>query len=68
MNDDKIEKYEEIQISYINGNKKWVVEQLDTIDIAEFLEYLKEQGDTEAALNLIISYFITKRRQKWIII
>ena len=64
MNDDKIEKYEEIQISYINGNKKWVVEQLDTIDIAEFLEYLKEQGDTEAALNLIISYFITKRRQK----
>ena len=64
MNDDKIEKYEEIQISYINGNKKWVVEQLDTIDIAEFLEHLKEQGDTEAALNLIISYFITKRRQK----
>lgn len=64
MNDNKIEKYEEIQISYINGNKEWVVEQLDTIDIADFLEYLKKQGDTEAALNLIISYFIRKRRQK----
>ena len=55
------ETYEEIEISYVNGNKQHVVEQLETIDIPDFLNYLKEKGDIQLMLDIVISYFTRKR-------
>jgi len=53
----EIEKFETIHLSYINGNKKQMVEQMADIDISDFLEWLSENRSIDRALALIISYF-----------
>jgi len=55
--ENKITKYETIHLNYINGNKKQMVEQMDDIDIPDFLEWLNEVTTDDKAMALIISYF-----------
>ena len=64
MNSKQIKKFETIHLSYINGQKKQMVEQMADIDIADFLEWFvgidNVHGDAGTALALIISYFKIK--------
>ena len=54
------QKYEEIWMSYINGQKKQMVEQMAHIDIADFLEWVSDKRSVDRALAIIISYFKIK--------
>ena len=60
MNDNKIKKYEEVWMSYINGQKKQMVEQMADIDIADFLEWVSDERSVDRALAIIIFYFKIK--------
>ena len=60
MNSKQIKKFETIHLSYINGQKKQMVEQMADIDISDFLEWLSDDRSVDRALALIISYFKIK--------
>ena len=64
VHENKIEKFEEIHMSYINGQKKQMVEQMEDIEISDFLEWLQEDRTVVRALALIISYFKIKEQLK----
>jgi len=55
-----ITKYKTIHLNYINGNKKQMVEEMNNIDISDFLEWLNEETTDDRVMALIISYFKIK--------
>jgi len=63
--ENEIEKFETIHLSYINGNKKQMVDQMANIDIPDFLEWLSENRSIDRALALIIAYFKIKEEIPW---
>ena len=56
----RIERYKNIHLNYINGNKKIMVEEMNEIDISDFLEWLNEETTPDKAMALTISYFKVK--------
>ncbi len=56
----RIERYKNIHLNYINGNKKIMVEEMNKIDISDFLEWLNEETTPDKAMALTISYFKVK--------
>lgn len=57
------EEYEVIYESYINGQRKQMVDQLDnSVEIALFLDWVKELYGESKALDISIIYFRIKGR------
>ena len=61
----KRDQYDEILDSYINGQGRQMVQQMDNLggyEIAGFIEYMEELGRADELANLFKRYFRIKYR------